>query len=219
MSDDHNHDDHGHDHAGMGEGDAEPGYYPTRLRAIEELLIENGVFTLYEVEQALEETYVRSADDGARVVARAWVDLDFKARLLNDAMSAVAELGYEIPDNMPRLTVLENTDEVHNLVVCTLCSCYPRALLGRPPEWYKSLTYRSRAVVDPRGVMREFGTDVDDGVEVRVQDSSADMRYLILPRRPEGSEHMSEEELANLVTRDSMIGVTHALSPEPSPSL
>ena len=143
MSEDHTHDDHGHDHAGMGEGDAEPGYYPTRLRAIEALFIENGVFTLYDVERAIEETYVRSSADGARVVAHAWVDPDFKARLLNDAMSAVAELGYEIPDNMPRLTVVENTDEVHNLVVCTLCSCYPRALLGRPPEWYKSLTYRS----------------------------------------------------------------------------
>jgi len=219
MSNDHTHDDHGHDHAGMGEGDAEPGYYPTRLRAIEALFIENGVFTLDDVERAIEETYVRSSADGARVVARAWVDPDFKARLLNDAISAVAELGYEIPDNMPRLTVVENTDTVHNLVVCTLCSCYPRALLGRPPEWYKSLTYRSQAVVDPRRVMREFGTNVGDDVEVRVQDSSADMRYLILPRRPEGSEHMSEEELANLVTRDSMLGVTHALSPEPSPSL
>ena len=217
MTKDHTNHDHGHEHAGMLEGDAEPGYYPTRLRAIEALLIEKGICTLAEVEHAVNATDLRSAADGARVVARAWLDPEFKARLLTDAISAVSELGYDIPDNMPRLTALENTDKVHYLVVCTLCSCYPRALLGRPPDWYKSLNYRSRAVVDPRGVMTEFGMELADNVEVRVQDSSADMRYLVLPSRPAGTEHLSELELANLVTRDSMIGVRPALSPEPSP--
>ena len=217
MSDDQDH-DHGHEHAGMLEGDAEPGYYPTRLRAIEALLIENGVCTLDDVESVVDESTLGSEANGARVVARAWVDPEFKARLLTNATATVAELGYEIPDNMPRLTVVENTEDVHHMVVCTLCSCYPRTLLGRPPDWYKSLVYRSRAVVDPRGVMREFGLELDDSVEIRVQDSSADMRYLVLPRRPSGTEHMSEEELADLVTRDSMIGVSHAPSPELSPS-
>jgi nitrile hydratase len=214
MSEGHEHEE-GHEHAGMGEGDAEPGYYPTRLRAIEALLIEHEVCTLDEVEYAVDRTNLRSETDGAKVVAHAWVDSGYKDRLLEDAVSAVAELGYDIPDDMPRLTALENTEAVHNLVVCTLCSCYPRALLGRPPEWYKSLTYRSRAVVDPRGVMSEFGLNLDERVEVRVQDSSAEMRYIILPRRPAGTENLSEEELAQLVTRNSMIGVSEALSPEP----
>ena len=215
MSDEHDHE--GHEHAGMLEGDAEVGYYPTRLRAIEALLIEKGICSLDEVESAVDQADTHSEADGAGVVAHAWADPEFKARLLTDPMNAIKELGYDIPDNLPRLTVVENTEEVQYMVVCTLCSCYPRALLGRPPDWYKSLAYRSRAVIDPRGIMREFGLELDDSVEVRVQDSTADMRYLVLPRRPAGTEGMSEAELAKLVTRDSMIGVSHARSPEPAP--
>lgn len=148
----------------------------------------------------------RSPADGARLVARAWVDPGFRARLLADPKAAAAELGLDATSSA-RLVVVENTPEVHHLVVCTLCSCYPRALLGVPPDWYKSLRYRSRAVVDPRGVMREFGLDLPEPVEVRVLDSTADIRYMVLPRRPPGTEHLSEEELAHLVTRDSLIGV------------
>ncbi|MCL0044555.1 nitrile hydratase subunit alpha [Dehalococcoidia bacterium] len=213
MSDEHGHGE-GHEHAGMLEGDAEADYYPTRLRAIEALLIEKGICSLDELENAVDQGDSRSAADGARVVARAWANPGFKMRLLSDPMNAIKELGYDIPDNMPKLTVVENTEQVHNIIVCTLCSCYPRALLGRPPDWYKSLAYRSRAVIDPRGIMREFGLDLDDSVEVRVQDSSADMRYLVLPRRPSGTEALSETELAKLITRDSMIGVCNARTPE-----
>ena len=150
------------------------------------------------------------------MVARAWVDPEFEARLLEDAPSALAELGYSLPETTTRLAVVENTPQVHHLVVCTLCSCYPRMLLGRPPDWYKSLAYRSRAVVDPRGVMREFGLNLDNTIEVRVLDSTADLRYLVLPRRPRGTGDMSEPELAGLVTRDSMIGVTEARTSEPA---
>ena len=213
MTKDHTNHDHGHEHAGMLEGDAEPGYYPTRLRAIEALLIEKGICTLAEVECAVNATDLRSAADGARVVARAWLDPEFKARLLTDAISAVSELGYDIPDNMPRLTALENTDKVHYLVVCTLCSCYPWPVLGLPPRWYKYPAYRSRAVIEPRGVLREFGLDIDESVEVRVWDSTSDVRYMVLPQRPSGTYGMGEEELAGLVTRDSMVGVAIVEAP------
>jgi nitrile hydratase subunit alpha len=138
--------------------------------------------------------------------------------LLRDAKAAVAELGFDSGE-APVLVAIENTPKVHNVVVCTLCSCYPRALLGLPPDWYKSLNYRSRVVVDPRSVLQEFGLELEPGVEVRVYDSSADMRYLVVPERPAGTEHMSEEALASLVTRDSMIGVTKARAPEPQPNL
>ena len=172
-----------------------------------------GICAAGEVQRAVEQVETRSPADGARVVAHAWVDTGFKTRLLSDPISALADLGYSLPATTTQLTVVENTPQVHHMVVCTLCSCYPRTLLGRPPDWYKSLAYRSRAVVDPRGVMREFGLELDDSVTVRVLDSTADMRYLVLPRRPAGSEGMNEEQLAKLVTRDSMIGVADALSP------
>ena len=146
-------------------------------------------------------------------MARAWVDPDFKARLIDDAKAAVAELGYTLPHDA-ELAVVENTDALHNMVVCTLCSCYPTTLLGPPPDWYKSLAYRSRAVREPRAVMAEFGFTPADGVEVRVLDSTADLRYLVLPARPAGTEGKSEEQLAGLVTRDSMVGVTAAESPQ-----
>ena len=184
-----------------------------RSVAIEALLAEKGLLTADEVQRQVNLMDGRTPADGARVVAKAWVDEGFKERLLADSGSALAEMGIEIPADTPHLAVVENTDDVHHMVVCTLCSCYPRMLLGRPPDWYKSLAYRSRAVSDPRGVMAEFGTELADGVQVTVLDSTADMRYLVLPRRPAGTEGMSEEELASLVSRDSMIGVTDALSP------
>jgi nitrile hydratase len=145
--------------------------------------------------------------NGARVVARAWVDPAYKQRLLDNASAAIAELGFTGRQGED-MVVLENTPKVHNVVVCTLCSCYPWPVLGLPPVWYKSAPYRSRAVIDPRGVLREFGTDLDQDVEIRVWDSTAELRYLVLPERPPGTEGMSEDELAALVTRDAMIGVT-----------
>jgi nitrile hydratase len=194
--------------------DAELGHYARRARAIEALLFAKGVCTADEVQRAVELNESRSPADGARIVARAWVDSDYKARLLSEPMSALRELGYSLPETTPQLEVVENTPDVHHLVVCTLCSCYPRALLGTPPDWYKSLAYRSRAVVDPRGVMREFGLEVSEAREVRVLDSTADLRYLVLPQRPPGAEGLGEEELAKLVTRDSMIGVSNPLTPD-----
>ena len=184
-----------------------------RSVAIEALLAEKGLLTAEEVQDQVNRIEARSPADGARVVARAWVDPEFKSRLLNDPRSALAEMGIEIPQDTPHLAVVENTEDARHLVVCTLCSCYPRMLLGRPPDWYKSLAYRSRAVSDPRGVMAEFGTALPADIRVDVLDSTADMRYLVLPKRPEGTDGMSEAELAGLVTRDSMIGVTDALEP------
>ena len=158
----------------------------------------------------------RSPANGARLVARAWVDPGFKKLLLSDPKAACAQLGIDA-SGLTEFVVLENTENLHNMVVCTLCSCYPRPILGRPPDWYKSFAYRSRAVVDPRGVMAEFGTVLPESIELRVFDSSADIRYLVLPMRPEGTEGLSEDELASLVTRDSLIGVTTAKSPVPAP--
>jgi nitrile hydratase subunit alpha len=193
-------------------------YYEKRTWAIQSLLVEKGILTADEIRRQIEMVDSRTPADGAKVVARAWVDPAFRARLLRDAKAAVAELGLDSGES-PVLVAIENTAKVHNVVVCTLCSCYPRALLGLPPDWYKSLNYRSRAVVDPRGVLREFGLELEPDVEVRVYDSSADMRYLVIPERPPGTERMSEAELAGLVTRDSMIGVTKVRSPEPQPDL
>lgn len=206
--------DHDHDHPGM-EEDIELSDRAKRVLAMEELLIEKGMIGRDDVRRLVDVTESRSPADGARVVARAWADPDYKHRLLDSPAGALAELGYPLIGDA-RLVVLENTDRVHHLVVCSLCSCYPASLLGLPPDWYKSFAYRSRAVVDPRGVMREFDLDVGDDVEVRVMDSTADLRYLVLPRRPDGTEHMSEEQLAELVTRDSMIGVAAAKEPEPA---
>ncbi len=207
----HNH-NHDHNHPGMAP-DAEPGYYARRAQAIESLLVEKGICTTAEVQGMVERIEARSPADGARVVARAWIDPDYKARLLTEPAAALAELGYTLPETTPQLSVVENTPTLHHLVVCTLCSCYPRALLGRPPDWYKSLAYRSRAVSDPRGVMREFGLNLPASVPVKVLDSTADLRYLVLPQRPAGTEGWAEDELAALVTRDSMIGVTAARQP------
>ena len=206
--------DHG-DHTHPGMDTEELSYHARRVRAMETLLAEKGVLTLAEVQRNVDAVESRSPADGARLVARAWADAEFKARLLSEPEAALADMGYTLPDPTPKLGVVENSEDVHHLVVCTLCSCYPRALLGRPPDWYKSFAYRSRAVSDPRGVLQEFGTEVSDDTEVVVLDSTADLRYLVLPQQPAGTEGMSERELAALVTRDSMIGVSRALAPEP----
>ncbi len=181
------------------------GYYKRMQAAVEELLILKGIFTQADVDRTVEEMDGRDYRRGAKVVARAWVDPAFKARLLADAKQAVAELGY---DNGPllHLIALENTPQLHNVVVCTLCSCYPRMLLGLPPAWYKSKEYRSRVVREPRIVLEEFGLKLAAGTKIRVHDSSADMRYMVLPMRPAGTDGWSETRLAELVTRDSLIG-------------
>ena len=206
--------DHG-DHTHPGMDTEELSYHARRVRAMETLLAEKGVLAIEEVQRNVDTVESRSPADGARVVAKAWTDAEYKAKLLSDPEAALAVMGYTLPDPTPKLGVVENSGDVHHLVVCTLCSCYPRALLGRPPDWYKSFAYRSRAVSDPRGVLQEFGTEVSDDTEVVVLDSTADLRYLVLPQQPAGTEGMSEAELAALVTRDSMIGVSRALAPEP----
>ncbi len=185
--------------------------FALRARAVEALLYEKGLLEPAEVRRAVDELVSRTPADGARVIARAWVDPAFKARLLANAKAAIAELGMDLAHSA-ELVAVENTDRVHHLVVCTLCSCYPRALLGPPPAWYKSFAYRSRAVVEPRAVLDEFGLRLADGVEVRVLDSTADVRYLVIPRGPRGTGGMSEDQLARLVTRDSMIGVSDPLA-------
>ena len=181
-------------------------YYQFLEISVRELLIEKGLLSTEDIRNAVEKMDSRGPELGAQVVARAWVDPQFKQSLLQNAPSAVKVLGLDI--GPLQLMVVENTPKVHNLIVCTLCSCYPRSLLGLPPEWYKSREYRSRAVREPRSVLREFGTDIPDEIEVRVHDSTADSRYLVLPQRPEGTGHLTEDELAALVKRDSMIGVT-----------
>jgi nitrile hydratase len=198
--------DHPHPHPTLPDADAPLTYHQRLEQAVRELLIAKGVLSADDVRRTVERIDSQSPALGARVVARAWVDPAFKQRLLSNANAAVAELGLDM-EGVP-LVVVENTPAVHNLVVCTLCSCYPRPLLGLPPDWYKSRAYRSRAVREPRAVLAEFGTVLPEGVAVHVHDSTADMRYLVLPQRPAGTEHLDEAALADLVTRDSMIGVT-----------
>jgi nitrile hydratase subunit alpha len=180
-------------------------YFQLMEISLRELLVEKGVVTEEEVAEEVEAMRKRGYERGARVVARAWVDPEYKKRLLANGTQACEELGLEIP--ALKLLVVENTPEVHNAIVCTLCSCYPRMLLGIPPEWYKSRNYRSRMVREPRAVLAEFGLEIPGQVAIRVHDSTADMRYLVLPMRPAGTDGWSEERLASLVTRDSMIGV------------
>ena len=184
-----------------------------RVKALESLLVEKGLVDPAALD-VLIDAYEHKIGprNGARVVARAWVDAAYKERLLRDATAAIAELGYGGSQGED-MVVVENTPEIHNLVVCTLCSCYPWPVLGLPPVWYKSAPYRSRAVIDPRGVLREFGLELADDVEVRVWDSTAEVRYLVLPERPAGSERLNEEQLAAVITRDSMIGVAKVKLP------
>ncbi|HYL36967.1 MAG TPA: nitrile hydratase subunit alpha [Bryobacteraceae bacterium] len=198
---------HDHDHQAV------PSDPALRVKALESLLVEKGLVDRAALD-ALVDTYEHKVGprNGAQVVARAWVDPAYKQRLLKDATNAIAELGYGGRQG-EHMVVVENTPQVHNLVVCTLCSCYPWSVLGLPPVWYKSAPYRSRAVIDPRGVLREFGLDLAEDLEVRVWDSTAELRYLVLPERPAGSEKLSEEELGELVTRDAMIGVAKVTLP------
>jgi len=200
---DHDHDDGDH-HQGP------PSDLALRVAALESLLVEKGLVDPAALD-ALVDTYEHRIGprNGAKVVARAWVDPAYKTRLLTDATAAIAELGFGGLQGEHMIAV-ENTPKVHNLVVCTLCSCYPLPILGLPPVWYKSAPYRSRAVLDPRGVLAEFGLTLDPETEIRVWDSTAEIRYLVVPERPAGTEHLSEEQLAELVTRDSMIGVARA---------
>jgi hypothetical protein len=204
--------DHDHDHTHDPIDRAGEPPVAARVRVLEELLVEKDVITREDVRARIDWLVSRSPADGAQLVARAWVDEDFRGRLLADARAAALELGLD-PGEAPQVIALENTETVHHVVVCTLCSCYPKSLLGPPPDWYKSLPYRSRAVSDPRGVLLEFGTTLDDDVELRVVDSTAEIRYLVVPRRPARTDSLDEDELAALVTRDSMIGVSQALAP------
>jgi nitrile hydratase subunit alpha len=180
-------------------------YFQLMEVSLRELLVEKGILTDEQVDAAVEDMRSRTPERGAKVVARAWVDDGFKKRLLENGTRACEELGLDVP--ALKLLVVENTADVHNAIVCTLCSCYPRMLLGIPPEWYKSRNYRSRMVREPRAVLAEFGLQIPEKMQIRVHDSTADMRYIVLPRRPAGTEGWSEERLATLVNRDCMIGV------------
>lgn len=212
----HHHHDHDHDHMHpydpehhhphRADQDDSMTYYRLMEEAVRELMIDKGLVTADDIRAEVEAMDARSPANGALVVARAWTNPGFKKRLIESPKEAIAEVGHDI--GPMKLIVLENTPEVHNVVVCTLCSCYPRWILGIPPDWYKSRSYRSRVVREPRAVLREFGTEIADSRAVRVHDSTADMRYMVLPMRPAGTDGMSEEALAALVHRDSMIGVT-----------
>ena len=202
----HHHDhDHDHPHAPPQPDDKVHSYHQILSIALKELLIEKGVVTAAQVRQFIEKRDSITPANGAKVVARAWVDPAYRARLFEDGNAAAAELGFPITGT--KLVAVENTPDTHNVVVCTLCSCYPRDLLGLPPAWYKSRAYRARVVREPRAVLREFGTDLSDDVALRVHDSTADIRFLVVPQRPVGTEGLDEDALAALVTRDAMIGV------------
>jgi nitrile hydratase len=206
---DHDHEhEHGHKHRHPNQPDHDDTltYYRKLEIAVRELLIEKSVITADEVRKVVEDIESRNPEGGARVVARAWSDPAFRALLLSDGTAACEAMGFDMALQDVKLVAVENTPDVHNVVVCTLCSCYPRMLLGLPPAWYKSRAYRSRVVNEPRAVLREFGLDLPGTVAVRVHDSTADLRYLVVPMRPKGTEGLSEAELVPLVTRDSMIG-------------
>ena len=199
---------HDHDHTEFQPDTEGPDITETQMReiALRELLIEKGVLTADQIRKQVEDWEQKTPALGAKIVARAWTEPDFKSKLLENGTATVAE--YDVGMGDLDLQVIENTPDTHNVVVCTLCSCYPRTVLGLPPAWYKSFNYRRRVVREPRTVLKEFGTELPDNVEVRVHDSTADLRFLILPMRPDGTDGMSQEELATLVTRDSMIGVS-----------
>ena len=206
----HDH-DHDHDHPGTTPDVNETGYYELMAEAMKELLIEKGVVSADDVRRNLEFLDSRDPAEGAKIIARAWTDEDFKRRLLEDGTKAVGEMGFPMGDAV--LIVVQNTEDVHNMIVCTLCSCYPWPLLGIPPSWYKSDAYRARAVREPRKVFAEFGVVLPAEQSVKVWDSTAEMRYLVIPMRPEGTDGLSEAELAELVTRDSMVGTGLAVRP------
>ena len=205
-SHDHDHDDHKHPNPANEHDNGPPGEYEIMSRAMQELLEAKGIINAEQIRKRMEQFDEEFPYRGAQVVARAWTDPAFKQRLIADARAAIAEMGTLL--EAERVIAVENTPSVHNVIVCTLCSCYPRALLGMPPTWYKSRNYRSRVVFEPRAVLKEFGTELPDSVTVRVHDSNADMRYLVVPMRPAGTEGWSAERLAGIITRDSLVGVT-----------
>jgi nitrile hydratase alpha subunit len=222
MSEQHDHTDHEHDHGQHDHGHdaaahrhppvqpddtSPPGQYEVMILAMRDLLVEKGLLTTDQIRRGLETIDSWQPSRGAEIVARAWTDPVFKGRLLADGNEAVAEYGIDMGG--AKLTVHENTETVQNVVVCTLCSCYPRAVLGLPPDWYRSKNYRARVVKEPRQVLHEFGTEVPDDMVVRVHDSLADLRYLVIPRRPAGTENWSKDRLAAIVTRDCMVGVAN----------
>jgi len=212
MAHDHDH-PHDHDHDHDHEHGQEMPQTALRVKALESLLVEKGLVDPAALDAIVDAYENRIGPrNGARIVARAWTDADYKARLMKDATAAIAELGYSGAQG-EHMVVVENTPDIHNLVVCTLCSCYPWPVLGLPPVWYKSSAYRSRAVIDPRGVLRDFGLSLPDEVAVRVWDSTAEIRYLVLPQRPAGTDGLSAEALADLVTRDAMIGTARVAAP------
>ncbi|MFV0295976.1 MAG: nitrile hydratase subunit alpha [Hyphomicrobiaceae bacterium] len=212
----HQHDGKPHVHPPQKDHDASPMTpYEVLEEAVRTLLVEKGVLTNEEIAQQIDLTDSRTPSLGAKVVARAWTDPAFKQRLLDDTGKALLEMDIDI-GTLAEFRTIENTDTVHNVVVCTLCSCYPKMLLGIPPAWYKSLAYRSRVVVDPRGVLQDFGVTLPKTMEVRVHDSTAEIRYLILPRRPEGTEGWTPDQLAELITRDAMIGTALPKAPQSS---
>jgi nitrile hydratase len=212
-----NHDhDHGHSHDD--DFTVPPEDVELRVKALESLLVEKGLADSAAIDAIVDDYETKVGPrNGAAVVVKAWTDAEYRQWLLDDATRAIASLGY-IGHQGEQMRVLENTQNIHNLVVCTLCSCYPWAVLGLPPVWYKSAPYRSQAVADPRGVLQQFGTELPDDVEVRVWDSTSEMRYLVLPQRPEGTEDWTDEQLTDLVTRNSMIGVEKAQTPQTSSS-
>ena len=203
---DHDHDDHAQPNPANEHDNGPPSEYEIMSRAMQELLEQKGIITAAQVAKRIEQFDEEFPYRGAQIVARAWMDAAYKQRLLDDGRAACAEAGVML--EAERLIAVENTPEVHNIIVCTLCSCYPRTLLGMPPTWYKSRNYRSRVVFEPRAVLREFGTVLPDSVAVRVHDSNADMRYLVVPMRPAGTDGWSEEKLAGLISRDMLVGVT-----------
>lgn len=209
------HDHHEHlppsGHPYRADDDTPLSYWQTMEIAVRELLVEKKITTAQDISTQIEKMDARNPSQGAAVVARSWVDDAFRKRLLKDASSASREMGFDI--GPMHLIAVENTEDIHNIVVCTLCSCYPRNLLGLPPDWYKSRAYRSRTVKEPRKVLSEFGVTLPEQMKIRVHDSTADMRYVVIPARPRGSEGMDEKELATLVTRDSMIGTGIANTP------
>ncbi|AKS46529.1 nitrile hydratase [Octadecabacter temperatus] len=211
------HDHHDHDHLSpsghpfRADDDTDLSYWQTMEIAVRELLVEKDITTPTEIANQIETMDARTPSNGAKVVARAWADPDFHAALMKDAAAATREMGFDI--GPLKLIAVENTGDIHNMIVCTLCSCYPRNLLGLPPDWYKSRAYRSRTVREPRSVLAEFGVSLPDSTKVRVHDSTADMRYIVIPKRPQGTENMSQDELVALVTRDSMIGTGVAKAP------
>lgn len=211
----HDHHDHpspsGHPY--RADDDAPLSYWQVMEIAVRELLVEKGITTASEIASQIDLMDTRSPSNGAQVVARARCDPKFHTALMNDASAATRAMGFD--SGALKLIAIENTDDVHNMIVCTLCSCYPRNLLGVPPDWYKSRAYRSRTVREPRSVLAEFGVTLPDTTQIRVHDSTADMRYIVIPNRPEGTESMSQNDLVGLVTRDSMIGTGLAITPSP----